>query len=380
MSPIRLSILAAVPLALAACGGGGSVREDAFRNAAPSTAALSIDVDAGAAAMATTGAAVASPADPSAVMPLPGGCHPFLFARTEAVARRLNRHFRHALDRIEHVIRREPTLANDGQFVWTESRDGVDVRFTMTRAGEVFTWKLELKPAGAPDAAFATVFSGDIDRTGATGPHQGTGAFTVDLDALHTVTALDVAGKLDATFAITAAKRLVDIKAAGVKWDPDADGDLARIAPLDASYTYLREPGVGGSLVLRDAMVFGCPANPTLAPADATLVSRWFRTQSGEIHGRSDAQATGGQLPAGDVWMGVTCHSRAADDAMMAPSEFFWMIKEEDPNGATLQSWQVQGATGACDPAFGPVPSATSNAADFDFSKIATPFPFPGMF
>ena len=66
----------------------------------------------------------------------------------------------------------------------------------MTRAGEVFTWKLELKPTGAPDTAFATVFSGDIDRTGATGPHQGTGAFTLDLDALHAVTSLDVAGKL----------------------------------------------------------------------------------------------------------------------------------------------------------------------------------------
>jgi hypothetical protein len=378
MTPFRLSILAAAGLALAACGG--SARDDQFRNAAPSTAALSIDVDAGAATLATAAATTASAADPAAMMPLPGGCHPFLFARTEAVARRLNRHFRRALDRIEHVIQRDPALQNDGQLVWTETRDGVDVRFTMTRAGDVFTWKLELKPAGAPDTAFATVFSGDIDRTGATAPHDGAGSFTLDLDALHAVTSLDVAGKLDAKFTLTQTKRLIDIQAAGVKWDPDADGDLARIAPLDASYTFLREPGVGGSLVLHDAMVFACPANPTLAPADATLVSRWFRTQSGEIHGRSDAKATGGQIPAGDTWMGVTCHARVADDQMMAPSEFFWLIKEEDANGATLQSWQVQGGTGACDPAFGPVPSATSNATDFDFSTIVTPFPFPGMF
>lgn len=378
MTPFRLSILAAAGLALAACGG--SAREDQFRDATPSSAALTIDVDAGTAALATASEATTSAADPSAVMPLPGGCHPFLFARTEAVARRLNRHFRRALDRIEHVVQHQPALANDGQFVWTETREGVDVRFTMTRAGDVFTWKLELKPAGAPDSAFATVFSGDIDRTGATAPHDGKGAFTLDLDALASVTKLDVAGKLGATFDLSRTKRLIDIQAAGVKWDPDKDGDLARIAPLDASYTFLREPGVGGSLVLRDAMVFACPANPALAPADATLVSRWFRTQSGEIHGRSDAKATGGQIPAGDAWMGVTCHARAADDQMMAPSEFFWLIKLEDAKGATVQSWQVQGGTGACDPAFGPVPSAADASTDFDFSNIATPFPFPGMF
>jgi hypothetical protein len=373
MTPTRLTFLAAA-LALAACGG--SPREDTFRNAAPSTAALSVDVDAGAAAMADAPAIGGA----GAVVPLPGGCHPFLFARTEAVARRLNRHFRQALDRIEHVIAKQPALQNDGQIVWTEQRDGVDIRFTMTRAGDVFTWKLELKPAGAADSAFVTVFSGNIDRTGATGPHQGSGAFTLDLDALASVTKLDVAGKLDATFDITAKKRLISLTAAGVKWDPDADGDLARISPLDASFTFLREPGVGGSLVLKDAMVFGCPANPGREAADATLVSRWFRTQSGEIHGRSDAEATGGQIPAGDTWMGVTCHARPADDDNMPPAEFFWLIKEEDANGATLFSKQVQGATDACDPAFGPVPSATSNATDFDFSSIPTPFPFPGMF
>ena len=371
MSPIRFTMLA-VPLALAACGG--SSREDAFRNAAPSSAALSINVDDGAAATTTVSVS------PSSLLPLADACHPLLFARTEAVARRLNRHFRHALNLIEHVIARQPSLATDSQFVWTETRDGIDVRFTMTRAGEVFTWKLELKPAGAPDTAFVTVFSGQIDRTGATGPHQGTGNFVIDLDALHSVIALDVAGNLDATFDLTATKQLIEIKASGVKWDPDMDGDLARISALDATYTFLREPGVGGSLVLKDSMVFFCPANPTLLPSDALLVSRWFRTSTGEIHGRSDAEASGGQIPAGDVWMGVTCHSRPADPMTM-PTEFFWMVKEEDGSGNTVQSWQAQAGSGACDPAFGAVPSASNDATDFDFKDVnpAVPFPFPGM-
>ncbi|HEY6005266.1 MAG TPA: hypothetical protein VIV57_20465, partial [Anaeromyxobacter sp.] len=234
-------------------------------------------------------------------------------------------------------------------------------------------------PAGAGN--FVTVFSGDIDRAGATGPHQGKGAMKLDLDALHSVTGLDVAGTLAATFDITAPKRLIQITAAGVKWDPDTDGDLARISPRDATYTFLREPGVGGSLALQDSMIFFCPANPTLAPAEALLVSRWFRTPTGEIHGRSDAEATGGQIPAGHAWMGVTCHTRPADPMTM-PSELFWMVKEEDSTGATVQSWQVANGADACDAAFGPVPSAANAATDFDFAGVdaTVPFPFPGMF
>jgi hypothetical protein len=369
MSPIRLAVLA-VPLALAACGG--SSREDAFRDAAPSSAALSIDVDAGAATTAD-----ASTAEPASLLPMPDACHPLLFARTEAVARRLNRHFGQALRRIEHVVARHPALATDGEFVWTEQRDGLDVRFTMTRTGEVFTWKLELGPAGSGD--FVTVFSGDIDRTGATSPHQGKGEMKLDLDALHSVSGLDVAGTLAATFDLSAAKRLVQIRAAGVKWDPDPDGDLARIAPLDATYTFQRQPGVGGSLVLEDSMIFFCPANPQLAPADALLVSRWVFTPGGEVHGRSDAEATGGQIATGHAWMGVTCHVRPADP-MTTPSERFWMVKEEDAAGATVQSWQASTGADACDPVFGPVPSASDDLTDFDFAGVdpTVPFPFPG--
>jgi hypothetical protein len=370
MNPIRLSVLA-VPLALAACGG--TAREDAFRNAAPSTAALAIDVDAGTTATSTDAGA-------GALLTGADACHPLLFLRTQAVARRLNRHFAFALARIEDVIASHPVLSTDATMVWTQQRDGLDVRFTMTRAGEVFTWKLELRVVGASDAAWAIVFSGQIDRSGATGAHQGTGAFVLDLDALHAVLPTrDVAGELKATFSISAEKRLVAITAGGVRWDLGMDGDLARVAPLDATYTYLREPGVGGSLVLRDSMVFFCPANPTLAPAAAELVSRWYRTSTGEIHGRSDARATGGQLPSGETWVGVTCHARPADPTR-APAELYWMVKEEDASGATVASWQVQSGAGACDAAFGAVPSATDASTDFDFGAVTEPYPFPGMF
>ena len=69
-------------------------------------------------------------------------------------------------------------------------------------------------------------------------------------------------------------------------------------APRSGSYLYYREPGQGGRLKIEDQMVFACPANPNLIPADAELVSRWYRASEASIHGRSDAVMTGGELTA----------------------------------------------------------------------------------
>jgi hypothetical protein len=380
MNPTRMSFLVApLVVALAACAG--SPQEEEFLAAAPSTAAFSIDLDGGGAT--AVAAADGITALEAAAEPLqPEACHPLLFARSEAVARRMNRHLAHALGRIERVIARHPALSTDGEMVWEEQRDGLDVRFTMTRSGDIFGWLLELRPAGAGDDAWVTVFSGNIDRAGAAARHEGKGALALDLDALHSVVPdLDVAGTIRATFDLTAARRLVTLDVGGVRWAaPDYADHLERVAPRDATYTYLREPGVGGSLVLVDELVLGCPANPSLLPADVKLVSRWYRTASGEIHGRSDALATGGQLSAGEAWMGVTCHARAADPRS-SPSEFYWMIKAEDAAGATLQSWERTVGSGACDEVFGPVPSRTDSATDLDFGFDPTvPYPFPGMF
>jgi hypothetical protein len=330
----------------------------------------------GAPATSATAAATGTTTAPLTMMDAMDPCHPHLFVRTEALAARLNRHVAKALGRIEHVIARTPALSTGTQVQWDEVRDGVEIRFTMTRDGEVYTWSLDLRSAGATDAQWATVFSGHIDRAGATGPRQGTGAFTVDLDALHQAIPTETAqGKIDATFAIAAAKRVLDVSVARVAWDPDSDGDgLGHVSPLDASYRYVREPGVGGSLAVTDAMVFLCPANPSLAAADVTLAARWYLASDGAVHGRGDAKATGAQVPSGDTFMGVTCHQGATDGTA---AEGYWMMKLEDAAGATVQSWTPAGTATACDPAFGPVPLANAPTNDFDFSAPVT---FPGEF
>ncbi len=371
MTLTRLPLLLLAASA-AACAGGGSSADQPFRDAAPTTSALAVQIDG---APATSAAAADATPTPLAAPTTLDACHPHLFLRTEALAARLNRHVAKALGRIEHVIARTPALSSGTQVQWDEVRDGVEVRFTMNRNGEVYTWQLDLRPAGGSDAQWAKVFWGDIDRTGAAGPHQGSGAFTVDLDAFHqAIPAETASGTLQATFDLTAAKRVLDVTAAGVTWDPDSDGDgLGHVSPLDASYHYVREPGRGGSLSGTDAMVFLCPSNPGLLPADVTLAARWYLATDGSVHGRSDAKATGGQLAPATTILGVTCHQGAAD---ATDAERYWMMKlEDDATGTTLQSWAQAGDASACDPAFGLVPLADGASQDYDFTKPVT---FPG--
>ncbi len=376
MTPRQLIVPVLALLLLAAACSGSSTSQQSFQNAAPTTAALSMTVDG---APATTAAAADAPTPPIMPMMIDAGdlCHPHLFLRTEALAARLNRHFAKALHRIEHVIAKAPALSTDGQAQWDEVRDGVEVRFTMTRSAEVFTWLLELRPAGGTDAQWQTVFSGTIDRTGATGPNEGTGSFEVNLDNLHQVVPAETAaGKIDADFAIAAKKRVIDVTVSDVVWDPDSDGDgLGHVAPVNASYHYVREPGVGGSLALTDSMVFGC-RNPTLAPADVTLASRWYLATDGAVHGRSDAKATGGQVPSGDTFVGVTCHQGPTD---ATDAEGYALLKLEDSQGnPTVPPFAFQvGSTSACDPVFGPVPLPDGPGNDFDFTAPVT---FPNEF
>ncbi len=369
---MRFHRLLALPLAAAAaCSGAGS-SEQSFRDATPTSTALSMSVD-GAPATSATAAETAAPA-PLTMMDATDPCHPHLFVRSEALAARLNRHVAKALARIEHVVAATPALSSGTDVTWDEVRNGVEIRFTMTRTGEVYTWTLDLRPAGGTDAQWATVFSGDVDRTGATHPHEGSGAFTVDLDALHQAIPTETAqGKLSATFDVSAKKRVIDVDAAGVVWDPDSDGDgLGHVSPLNASYRYVREPGVGGSLAVTDSMVFACPPNATAAASDVTLAARWYLASDGAVHGRGDARSTGGQLPTGDTVMGVTCHQGASDGTA---AEGYWMMKLEGSTGATVQSWTSTGSATTCDPAFGPVPLATGPSDDYDFTAPVT---FPG--
>jgi hypothetical protein len=380
--------LFAAPLTLAlACGGS----ESALDAATPSTAALTMDqVASDTTAQALTLDAAAPDA---ASAPITGdACHPHLFIRQREVVERVNRHIRKALHHVEEVLAKAPLSATDTTKVWERVVDGIDRRFTVTRAAaDVFTWELDAGPVGA--TPLPVVMTGEIDRSGATKPHQGKGSLHIDFAKLFAAYPSERVsqGTLDVAFDVSASSRKLTVAAAGVAWDLDAArfslpvlGALS--APRSGSYVYFREPGKGGSLEIQDQMVFACPSNPGLVPADAQLVSRWYRVSDGAVHGRSDALMTGGQLPADGIArvVAVTCHDSAAEGDDQA--EGLWLMKAEDASGATLSGASNASGTTAvtpCDPVFGDVPLLSDASKDFtawpaSFSD-GVPYPFPGM-
>lgn len=389
-------------LLLAACGAGSA--DPAFLEAAPGYAALAMD-QTGADPVASGSPGALTLSGPQASLAPGDRCHPHLFIRTHEVAFRVNAHLLKFLRHVDFAMGRRPRLAVDGQHVWERTLpSGVSVRFTMTRTGDVFTWLLELAP---PGGTFTRVFWGEIDRSGAAAPHQGTGTLTLDLTALHSVVPRERAtGVVSASFESGPASRWIVVDAAQVAWEVDPARlppgiDPAAVSlleqPRSAHYVYFRERGRGGSLKVKDQMVFLCPMSPALKLSDAVVVGRWYRRSDGSLHGRSDGEVTGGQLP--DLLppvakvVGVTCHQGPTETDM--PAETFWLVKAEAQDGSTLAGWSSEAAgagPSACDPALGAtVPDLVSSANDFVFPPglfttsvdlahpANQPYPFPGM-
>ena len=398
MQPLRSALLA-LPLALLAACGGTDVGSGATSGgssdlvaATPRYTTLAMDMTASDVAAgpmmgvadADAGTGMTAPGPLPAVTDM-DPCHPHLFLRADAVVARVNRHLYKFLGEVEAVIAANPALATGTSVVWERSRNGVDVKFTVTRDGEAaFSWKLEMTPAGA--ATSTTVFTGNIDRTGVTRPHQGTGALTLDLTALHAVLPHEpVSGRITAQFAVSDAARKLVVDAVDVTWDVrgEAAGLLVQRPPRNAHYVYYREPGKGGSVKITDEMPFGCSALAPLPSADVLLVSRWYRLASGSVHGRTDAVVTGGLIPAQNRIYGVTCHESATEAG--DPAERFWLLKGEDAQGATWPQLALTGGAGLapCDERFGPVPSLQDASADYVFdpgffaSDDPAPFPAP---
>ncbi len=277
MTPVRTLALALPAALLAACGGGTA--DPAFVDAAPTYGMLSLDMTPADAASPGALSAAESP-----VVQALGAdaCHPFLFARTWSLVHRVNRHLYKLLRHVEAAMARDPVLATEGEHVWEKTlRGDVSARFTMTRTGELYTWKLELRSPAVSD--WVVVFTGSVDRSGAAGPHQGTGEMTLDLTALKTVVPAEPVSGLLAVprFSNLAGERLLVVDARDVQWDfgptPALDPNWAPrlLAPQNAHYVYFRQLGKGGSLKIADDMVFACPPNPDGLPSDTRAVVRW---------------------------------------------------------------------------------------------------------
>ncbi len=386
---VRNLLLTAPLAAVLACGGNttsgaGSAALDA---AVPTFSKLAMDQVATDTTppAATATPQVAADATAAAVTAGMGGvCHPHLFEREREVVERVNRHIYKALRLVERVIATNPVTSTDKTKTWTKTEGSTDVAFTITLVDpEVYSWTLAAGPTGTT-GPLTVVMSGEINRNGYSGAHEGKGKFAVDFARLHAAFPGEKAatGTLEVRFNVSAASRTIAAQATGVTWDLDParfDGGVVPTgltAPRDGAYLYHREPGKGGSLKIQDEMVFLCamaPAvtNPTLAPASTQVVSRWYHAADGSFHGRTDGKITGGQLvaPVAAI-VGTVCHS-ASGEQTMPDHEFFWMMKAEDSAGLLVPGLGLEvnlsagGATPACDPAYGAVPVLANSDDDF---------------
>jgi hypothetical protein len=371
-----------LPLSVVALafGCGGSSQQSAFDAATPTFESVALEItssDTNSANFEGTTTTSVSPdtestaaADANVTDP----CHPHLFMRTREIVDAHNRGLWRLLGPIHRLIPFEPRHRDGSTHVWDRIVNGFEYQYTITKTGDhSFTAMLQVKKEGDPDTSFVTVYQASIDRDPSN--HDGSGSATLDLDKLAGVTAENVSGQLELTFTVSSTEKKVVFTMTNFKSSSSA---FAR----DGHFVFDKQNGKGGSLKFIQDMVLRCTGATTTTTAPTgttpvTAVSRWIVASDG-VHFRGDAGATGGQVPAGDKWEGVTC-AQGRD-----PRETFWMMKLEDTTGATISAHSSQNTTAtaaACDSVFGPVPLIDSAANDYDFTKVAftsdDPLPFP---
>jgi hypothetical protein len=383
-APITLLALSIAAL-LTACGGasgGQAPIVSQLAASAPTSSAVSLDV-AGNASMSTASPTLVPAAAGNSMMP--DACHPHLFSRTAEVVQRLNAVFYRQLRHVDALIAHDASLVAGSSVTWSETGSAVEVQrqlvITRSADGLTDTFELDVAPAGQTPPAWIKVVNGQ--QTTSTSPtgRAETVSMTLDYDALHGVIPAErLTGTIEVAF-----DRIKDSTrpAPGVKRTTTVTFTNFTFGPADphgsrsGAYTHVGEPGVGGSLSFLDSLVLLCPANPSGLAADTVTDSRWYVAADGSVRGRADARATGGQIATGDTWMGLTCyqgptgHTPAQDDEATS----YWAMKLADATGATVQSSARSSGTGACDTAFGPVPSLTDSSTDYAFPSGPIPFP-----
>lgn len=399
---LRILCLMSVVIAAFGCGDSGNVPQD-FLDNMPSGSTAALDENPSDPSIAQA-APMMSPLqqDAQALSVSDPTCHPHLFLRSREVIKALNRYiigkfFR----RIDALIDNHATKATTSAVTWIKTVDNgaAQLRITLTKSSPGnYALLVEAKATSAPDSAYVTIQTATvINATGQA--HQGTGTMHLDLTALGTVITTEMArGTIDLNYTINGNNKKVQVKLTNFTGD---DTNVNQ-PPASSNYVYARTAGVGGSLKLVQRTLFVCPSNPNNLKADLKAVHRWKKSSGADggpavFTGRSDAQATGGQLGTGQTFVGVTCADESATNGTLiteSAAERFWQLGyfqgTGDPaiGGATLQTgWYDANnpfGTSTCDSSFGNLPSGQPNyLSNYSFATInfsdASVVPFPGM-
>ncbi len=358
--------LATGALLFGACGGGttsSTTSGDEYADAAPTSETMALDMD------------TSDTVDTQALGA--NDCHPHLFQRTREAIKMLNHHVLKVFARLDRFVDKRPDATTTNSHTWVRTTNNLTYKAVLTKSGDQFTLEFDVKAATAADTSFVQFASGTFTRI-AGQTHAGNGTINLDLTALGTVVTNEKAkGQIAEIFEVNSLKKKIQITL--TNFVPDSDKSAA---PRNGNYVFARTKGAGGSFKFEKTMDLLCPANPTHQLATVQIVARWAASANGRI-GRTDALATGGQITAGNKFIGVTCSSIDKADAS---AEGYWMMKLEDSAGATVHGSDAADTSGAaaCDVSlFGPVPSVSSNSSDYDFSAVnftdASVVAYPGQ-
>lgn len=190
------------------------------------------------------------------------------------------------LNLVEKIVEYPPTTVNGNVAVWGPHTDALSpntFKFTVTMTAQnQFDYLLEAKGKTEADSAFRTILSGSHVSTG---DKLGSGTFLLDWDKTQTLPEHDSnVGIASYTYSKQTAGADVAIDALFQKVKDGETGQL-----VDVNYKYREVPANGGSFEFR--MNKNWVTGPGVEVL--TVKSRW---QQGGA-GRSDARATGGDLP-----------------------------------------------------------------------------------
>lgn len=263
-----------------ACGGNFSNDDLEFLNALPVREELSARLPGGAtatsvgrlAALRVNGLALGAPSE--------------LYQRTHEASGSFNDGLDHLLSLLEGIRTLPPTTRAPDQRIWgpapLDKAANHELRFTMTRAADVFEYVLQVRRTGSGEAGWWSLLTGAFQADG--GLRRGTGE-------LHLLTGVaisrgfdvgDLAGhqRLDIAYQTRAPPLRVEMNFASARGGPDV------------YYTYRELPGGLGEMTYR---VQGIDVLGSVRKEDLSILSRWTRDGSGVAR----VKVTGGDVPAG---------------------------------------------------------------------------------
>lgn len=396
---LRILCVTSVVIAAFGCGDSGNVPQE-FLDNMPNGSTAGLDENPSDPSIALA-APMMSPTQQDAQALSDPNCHPHLFIRTRETVRALNRYIiSKFFRRFDALIDGHATKATSSAVTWVKTVDNgaAQLRITLTKSAPGnYALLVEAKaPPSAPDSAYVTIQTATVTNLSGQA-HQGSGTMRFYFDNLASVITTELArGTILLNWTLNGNNKKVQVTLTNFT------GDDTYVPPTNSNYVYARTAGVGGSFKLVRQVAFACPSNPNNLRADLKAVHRWRKSSGADAGpavfvGRSDAQATGGQMGPGQTWVGVTCADESATNGTVATeygAERFWQMGYFEGGGdpATTGGTLAQGwydannpyGPNTCDASFGALPSGDPNyRSNYSFANINftddSVVPFPGM-